>query len=197
MSDIMEPPIENGFWINFFALLFGMTIPLPLLGLLSDYIGRLKTMVVGCIGLGALGPILLMVISRGKPYPAFFSQWLIGILLCFYGGPISAWLVEKFPPKVRLTSASLGYDLAHSTASAFTPLIATLLARNVSLTAPGVVYPCFAILGLLGMFMSTKIHKSGGIDDIELEDTPDNDNAQKEEGTPGGEEEEQVESQIV
>ena len=196
MTEIMEPPMQNGFWINFFALLFGMTIPLPLMGLLSDYIGRLKTMIVGCIGLGALGPILLMVISRGEQYPAFFSQWFIGILLCFYGGPIAAWLVEKFPPKVRLTSASLGYDLAHSTASAFTPLIATILAQNVSLTAAGVLYPCFAILGLFGMFISTKIHKSGGLDDIETEETLEND-AQKEVEAPGGEEEEQVERQIV
>ena len=153
-------------------------------------------MIVGCIGLGALGPILLMVISRGEQYPAFFSQWFIGILLCFYGGPISAWLVEKFPPKVRLTSASLGYDLAHSTASAFTPLIATILAQNVSLTAAGVLYPCFAILGLFGMFISTNINKSGGLDDIETEETLEN-VAQKEGEAPGGEEEEQVERQIV
>ena len=77
----------------------------------------------------------------------------------------SAWLVEKFPPKVRLTSASLGYDLAHCTASAFSPLVATLLAQNVSLVAPGIIYPFFAILGLVGMFTSTKIHQDGGVVD--------------------------------
>jgi len=46
------------------------------------------------------------------------------------------------------------------------------------------------------MFISTKIHKSGGLDDIETEETLEND-AQKEGEAPGGEEEEQAERQIV
>jgi len=111
MHDIMEPPINGAFWINACALLFGMTIPLPLFGMLSDRIGRLKAMAAGAIGLAIGGPLLLFVISKSadKPVNAFFAQFGIGLLLCLYGGPISAWLVEKFPPKVRLTSASLGY----------------------------------------------------------------------------------------
>jgi len=165
MDDILEPPIENAFWINAMALLFGVTLPLPLIGMLSDYCGRVRIMVVGAIGLGAVGPIMMMVISHGKSVPAFFAQLTIGLLLTMYGGPISAWLVERFPAKVRLTSASLGYDLAHCTASAFAPLLATFLAQNVGLVAPGIIYPFFAILGLVGMFISTKIHQEGGIED--------------------------------
>ncbi len=50
-----------------------------------------------------------------------------------------------FPPKVRLTSAAVGYDLAQSTASAFTPLIATVLLQNYGSKAPGLIYPFFAV----------------------------------------------------
>lgn len=188
MNDIMQPPMPNAFWINAMALLFGVTLPLPLTGILSDYCGRVRTMVAGALLLGALGPILLIIISFGEPVKAFFAQWGIGILLSLYGGPISAWLVEKFPPKVRLTSASLGYDLAHCTASAFTPLIATLLTQKVSLIAPGVIYPFFAILGLIGIFTATKIHQDGGLDDLD-------ENQQKEVESDEGEEE--VEKEIV
>mmetsp|Transcript_23922 Transcript_23922/g.56641 ORF Transcript_23922/g.56641 Transcript_23922/m.56641 type:complete len:484 (-) Transcript_23922:1221-2672(-) len=163
MDDIIDPPIEGAFWINACALLFGVTIPLPLLGKLSDIIGRVKTMAIGAIGLGAFGPIMLLVISHGVPVQAIFAQWCLGIFLCFYGGPISAWLVEKFPPKIRLTSASLGYDVAHSTASAFSPLIATVLARNVGHAAPGILYTFFAILGLVGLLSATTIHQDGGV----------------------------------
>ena len=166
MDDILQPPVEHAFWINALAMLFGMTLPLPLAGKLSDRVGRMKMMVAGCIGLGAFGPIMMLVISRGNGVSAFFAQFFLGILLCLYGGPISAWLVEKFPPKIRATSASLGYDLAHCTASAFSPLVATLLAQNVSLVAPGVIYPFFAVFGLIGLFTSTKIHQDGGIDDM-------------------------------
>lgn len=88
MDDLISPPLENAFWINAMALLFGVTIPLPLTGLLSDYIGRVETMVVGAISLGALGPIMVLVISKGDPGKAFFAQWGLGIMLCLYGGPI-------------------------------------------------------------------------------------------------------------
>lgn len=175
MDDILEPPIPNAFWINALALLFGVTLPLPLVGMLSDHCGRVRTMVVGCIGLGALGPIMVFVISRGQALSAFFAQLTLGLLLSLFGGPISAWLVEKFPPKVRLTSASLGYDLAHCTASAFSPLVATVLAQKVSPSAPGILYTFFAFLALIGMFMSTKIHQDGGLEDnpdIGIEATP-------------------------
>mmetsp|Transcript_15669 Transcript_15669/g.33931 ORF Transcript_15669/g.33931 Transcript_15669/m.33931 type:complete len:473 (-) Transcript_15669:125-1543(-) len=188
MNDMINPPIENAFWINAMALLFGVTLPLPLMGLLSDYIGRVKIMVAGAVGLGCFGPILLWVIASGDPTKAFFAQWGIGILLTLYGGPISAWLVERFPPKVRLTSAALGYDLAHCTASAFSPLVATVLVQKVSLTAPGIIYPFFAILGLMGMFISTKIHQDGGVDDIQSNSSVGNDVELKEEESEGGEE---------
>mmetsp|Transcript_21327 Transcript_21327/g.30542 ORF Transcript_21327/g.30542 Transcript_21327/m.30542 type:complete len:467 (-) Transcript_21327:2243-3643(-) len=168
MQDLLDPAIPNAFWINALAMLFGVTIPLPFTGMLSDYCGRMRTMVVGAVGVGVLGPFCLSVITQGQPVRAFFAQFLVGIMLAFYGGPISAWLVERFPVKVRATSLSLGYDIAHCTASAFSPLLATYLVQRVSPVAPGVIYPLFAVLGLVGIFMSTKIHQDGG---LEVEDS--------------------------
>jgi len=60
---------------------------------------------------------------------------------------------------------SLGYDIAHCTASAFSPLVATYLVQRVSPVAPGAIYSLFAVLALVGMFMSTKIHQDGGLED--------------------------------
>ena len=60
--------------------------------------------------------------------------------------------------------------------------------------APGVIYPFFAILGLIGMFTSTKIHQDGGLDDLEMEVSEMDDDLQKE-VKPEGEEE--VEKEIV
>ncbi len=102
MQDLLDPAIPNAFWINALAMLFGVTIPLPFTGMLSDYCGRMKTMVVGAVGVGVLGPFCLFVITQGQPVRAFFAQWFVGIMLAFYGGPISAWLVERFPVKGKL-----------------------------------------------------------------------------------------------
>jgi len=165
MEVLVDPPIEHGFWVNACSLLFGIIIPLPLAGMLSDRLGRDKTMSIGVIGLAILGPFMVNIISSGQAVEAFFAQWIIGLCLSLFGGPMNAWLVERFPPHIRLTSAALGYDLSHCTASAFSPLIATLLVQNHGVKAPGLLYPLFAILTGSGMLISTKIYRYGGVTD--------------------------------
>ncbi|KAL7528466.1 hypothetical protein ACHAXR_005348 [Thalassiosira sp. AJA248-18] len=156
MDVLIDPPIENAFWVNAMALLFGIVLVLPVTGMLSDHTGRLKAMIAGAVGLAILGPIMLWVISTGGSVKAFFAQWTIGLFLSLFGGPMNAWLVEMFPAKFRLTSAALGYDLAHCTASAFSPLVATVLVNEYGPLAPGAMYPFFAVLSLIGMFISTR-----------------------------------------
>ncbi|KAL7533077.1 hypothetical protein ACHAXR_005030 [Thalassiosira sp. AJA248-18] len=163
MEVLIDPPIEHGFWVNAMALLFGIILPLPLTGMLSDHYGRDKTMLTGAAGLAILGPLMIRIISSGQMMQAFFAQWTLGLFISLFGGPMNAWLVEKFPPKIRLTSAALGYDLAHCTASAFSPLIATILVQDYGANAVGALYPFFAVLAVTGMFMSTKIHRDGGV----------------------------------
>ena len=113
MEELMDPPIANGFWINFLALLFGMTLTLPVAGAVSDRVGRINMMTVSGLLLSGLGPIFLILISKGNGIIAFFSQLMLGLLLSFYGGPLCAWLVENFSPEVRMTSASIGYDMRY------------------------------------------------------------------------------------
>jgi hypothetical protein len=78
---------------------------------------------------------------------------------------LTTYLLSAYHHAVRATSLSLGYDIAHCTASAFSPLVATFLVQRVSPVAPGAIYSLFAVLGLTGMFISTKIHQDGGLED--------------------------------
>lgn len=110
MEDLLPTAIPNAFWINACAMFFGVTLPLPLLGLLSDYCGRMFVMVSGALGVGILGPLCLLIIGRGEPVRAFFAQWFLGILLAFYGGPISAFLVESFPIKSKLQQLGIHHS---------------------------------------------------------------------------------------
>lgn len=170
MKELIEPPIEGAFWINAMSLLFGIVLVLPLSGVLSDRTSRLKTMIPGAILIGILGPIMLWVISSGVAVSAFFAQWAIGLCLSLFGGPMNSWLVESFPAKHRLTSAALGYDLAHCTASAFSPLIATVLVKEYGPLGPCAMYPFFAVIALIGMFISTRTHyEQDNADDSDAE----------------------------
>ncbi len=87
MESLMTPPIRHAFWINSLALIFGVTIPLPILGTISDRTGRIPIMLFGAVCMGVFAPLLLMVISTyGSAVAAFFAQFGIGLMLTCYSG---------------------------------------------------------------------------------------------------------------
>ena len=92
MSELIEEPMENAFWINCISLVVGIILPVPLAGWLSDRCGRVRTMVIGLLGVGGLGPVLLYVISRGDALSACLCQVTLGLFLSLFGGPMGAWL---------------------------------------------------------------------------------------------------------
>jgi MHS family proline/betaine transporter-like MFS transporter len=169
MKVLADPPKEHSFWVNAGSLFFGLTLPLPLAGALSDIVGRFKVMVTGAIGLAIVGPIAMMVIAKGSELHAFCAQCAIGICLAMFGAPMNAWLVDMFPQKIRLTSAALGYDLASCTAAAFSPLIATLLVGSHGPNAVGGIYTVFAFCAFGGMYLSTLIPRDEKSGEIQFE----------------------------
>ena len=68
-----------------------------------------------------------------------------------------------------------------------------LTVQRVSPVAPGAIYSLFAVLGLVGMCMSTKIHQDGGLEDVDNESSP----KPTTEMTDAAEEEEETEREIV
>jgi MFS family permease len=151
MGVLAEPLKEHAFWINAMSLLIGLVLPIPLAGMLSDYIGRFKVMCFGAFGLSIVGPIGMMTIASGiasgSDKDAFCAQCVLGVFSAFFGAPMNvAWLVNLFPAKIRFTSASLGYELVSCLASAFSPLVATSLTQNHGPNAVGGIYTVFAMV---------------------------------------------------
>uniref|UniRef100_A0A7R9ZK49 Major facilitator superfamily (MFS) profile domain-containing protein n=1 Tax=Craspedostauros australis TaxID=1486917 RepID=A0A7R9ZK49_9STRA len=159
MEELLDPSVTNAFWVNACSLFFGMTFMLPIAGHASDRLGRIRTMTVAALALMVAGPIMLVVIARGGSFAAFLAQWSVGVMLSFFGAPLCAWLVESFDSSVRLTSASLGYDLAHAIAAGYSPAMATALFKDVGKYAPGMLYTIFGFLSLVGIYTN---HFCGG-----------------------------------
>lgn len=116
MSEIIHPPVPGSFWVNLAANVFGVTLTAFFTGWLSDRVGRIKLMSFGAISTGILAPIMIWLISEsgGKVAEALFAQLCLTFFFSFYAGPFSAWLVERFPVKIRLTSVSLGFNIGIS-----------------------------------------------------------------------------------
>jgi MHS family proline/betaine transporter-like MFS transporter len=151
MADLIDPPIPNSFLINSASLFFSVCLIFPLAGILSDKFGRKRVMGAGGLLLAIMSPLLIMVISRSDVAGAFISQFIMGIGLCLWGAPMMAWLAESFEPAARLTSVSIGYNIAQALGGGMAPAIATMLVDETGSTSPGYYLTIMATIALMGL----------------------------------------------
>merc|ERR1711862_698148 len=171
MDTLINSPVRHASWVNLVSNIFGLSLVSLLTGWLSDRWGRRPIMLFGAVSVGATAPLLMIIISRGETVQAQFSRLCIAVLLAFYCGPFPSWLVETFPAKVRLTSASLGFNLGVCLSSGFAPAIATALVNSLGSGAPGFIYPVLSVFGIAGMLLSSQVHQDGGIEEETSQET--------------------------
>ena len=152
MSDLIDPPIPNSFLVNSASLFCSVCLVFPLAGILSDRFGRRHVMGAGGLLIAVSSPILITVISHGTVTSAFLGQFVIGICLCLWGAPMMAWLVESFEPASRLTSVSIGYNIAQALGGGMAPAIATMLVDKNGATSPGYYLTIVASIALVGLY---------------------------------------------
>ena len=155
MEDLLEPAVPHAFWVNAGSMLLGLSLMMPVAGWMSDKVGsRIKLMAPACISMSISGPLLVMLIAKSNPWLAFLAQVLLGAQLAMYTGPLLAWMVENFSPEVRMTSAAIGYDLAHMVIAGFSPAMATSLYIRYGVNAPGFIYTVFGIISIVGIYIN-------------------------------------------
>jgi len=126
------------------ALLLVMPL-FPLVGALSDRVGRKRTMLAGHLfAVIAFYPIYLGIIANADPVrPGMLTLlvFLQMIALVLAYTPLAAFLVEAFPPRIRYTSISLPYNLGNGWFGGFLPLIATALVTATGTRLAWLAYP--------------------------------------------------------
>ncbi|WP_246725450.1 MFS transporter [Beijerinckia sp. L45] len=99
----------------------------PLFGYLSDRLGRRRFYIAGAAAMLAFAfPYywLLNTASSGLVVVAVILSFVVHDMQY---GPQAAFIAEAFPPNVRYTGSSLGYQLASVTSAGPAPLVATWL----------------------------------------------------------------------
>ena len=112
------------------AVSFGVVVLVttPLVGALTDRIGRRPTMLASALlNLVFDYPLFMLAVGGG----GFWSLWVALVILgCFQGlytGTIPSILAEMFPTRVRYTGLSMRYAFAVVLFNGFAPFILTLL----------------------------------------------------------------------
>jgi MHS family proline/betaine transporter-like MFS transporter len=180
MFELIPNPMPQAFGINSSSLFLSVCVFFPLAGAFSDQIGRRCVMTIGGVGFGVTSPFLLIVIGQGNVWLAFFSQCWMGVCLSLWGAPMMAWLAESFDPKVRLTSAAVGYNLGVGIFAGIAPAMATFLVDEWGYKAPSFLLASLAAIGLTGLWVvaprpsasTTSSTSSSGASSRYLEDFP-------------------------
>lgn len=116
------------------ALLIGSAVQfvlVPVLGALSDRIGRRPLYLAGAIGI-ALWSYVFFDLIGSRSEPKIILAVLVGLILhSLMYAPQAAFFAELFGTSVRYTGASVGYQLASILAGALAPIIALKLLGDV------------------------------------------------------------------
>lgn len=107
------------------------TVMIPLMGLLSDYVGRKLVYTVGCVAMGLfVFPYFMMVNTNDIVLLTIATIIIFGFIWSPVTAVLGTLFSEIFPSRVRYTGVTLGYQIGAALAGGTAPLIATwLLAR--------------------------------------------------------------------
>jgi metabolite-proton symporter len=129
---------------------------LPIMGSLSDRIGRRPLLIVFTLTMLATAyPALLWLVNG----PTFGKLLAVELWFSFiygsYNGAMVVFLTEVMPVEVRTTGFSLAYSLATAIFGGFTPAISTYLIHETDNRAVPGLWLCFAALcGLIAALVA-------------------------------------------
>ncbi len=136
-------PASTAYYSTAFAAVV-LTVFTPIMGILSDKLGRKPVMLTSALGYVVLGyPLFLLPVTMNNAMGLVIAQSISAVLLAMYAGPLCAILSEMFPTRVRYTALSIGYSLAVTIFGGFAPFIATFLIRATGSPISPSIYVMF------------------------------------------------------
>jgi MHS family proline/betaine transporter-like MFS transporter len=137
-----------------------LVILTPLVGLVSDRIGLVKTAsIAGVLILVAVVPLFLWLSSAASVLVLVAVMFILGVLKSGYYGALPALMAGCFPTETRSTGLALSYNLGVMVFGGFTPvIIAGLISLTGNALSPSfyiVVVAVFSISILFGVRRKT------------------------------------------
>ncbi|HEV2281750.1 MAG TPA: MFS transporter [bacterium] len=137
VATVLKLPLRTASTINTIGLIVFL-IMVPLLGILSDRIGR-RPILLAHGAAAIILPIPIFLLMGSRSFGAILIAQIVGVFIqALFSGACVAAYVEMFPTRVRYTSISVPYNLTVAAFGGTAPFIATYLVtttkNNLSFT---------------------------------------------------------------
>ncbi|NID15993.1 MFS transporter [Luteibacter yeojuensis] len=115
-------------------------------GLLVDWQGKARAMLVGSLGLAVSTYALYLDLVAGGSN--LFPLYALAGLFAGVAGIVPAVLVAAFPPAIRFSGISLSYNIAYAIGGAATPVLVGYLAKSAGGLGPAHYVGLVALVGV-------------------------------------------------
>jgi MHS family proline/betaine transporter-like MFS transporter len=142
------------------AIMVGMLFVQPLIGFISDKIGRRPFIIVGSIALFILAIPAFMLIISGKIGLIFAGLLILAVVLNFFIGVMASTLPAMFPTHIRYSALASAFNVSVLIAGLTPTLAAWLVETTENLYMPAYYLMVVAVIGLVtGLTMKETANK--------------------------------------
>ena len=145
--------------IQLAAILF-LALGIGVAGAWSDRANPRLVLMVGCVLTIAVGFLLAPMLESGSLPVIWLFLSLALLVMGLVYGPISAWLPDLFPARVRYTGASLTFNVGGILGGGIAPILAQALADRGGLPFVGVYLGAAAATSLVAIFLLGRARRS-------------------------------------
>ncbi len=127
----LNVPLTKALELNSIAMVV-VSILFPVVGVLSDKVGRRFVIRLGAIGFVIFSYPLFMLLQQATTAAILIAQCSFAVLVALSYSAIAAMLVEFFPTDIRYTAISFPYNIANAFFGGTAPLIVTTLIQHTN-----------------------------------------------------------------
>jgi len=130
-------------------------VTIPLLGRLSDRIGRKPIVWVGSIGLVVLGLPSILLIRAQSGFTIFLGLMIMGLLLICFSATMPSTLPSLFPTQVRGGALSIAFNISVSLFGGTTSVVVgALVSKTGDLNWPAYYLIATGLIGAVSIYFT-------------------------------------------
>jgi len=151
---------ENHGVLIIIAIMVGMLFVQPMIGFISDKIGRRPFILFGSVALFCLSIPAFMLITSGKLGLIFAGLLIIAVVLNFFIGVMASTLPAMFPTHIRYSALASAFNISVLIAGLTPTIVAWLVESTEDLFMPAYYLMVIAVVGLItGITMKETANK--------------------------------------